>query len=422
MATIGDLVGRLERQAYALEGRLPEDTVQSHRAGWILLAKPTLRAISYLPVGGRREYTNASIDVVLKPLATAPRKALPYDLQPAPRLVEIAQTMGVIADILSDTVRFNHPPGLAGDESLRLEASLLSAVHLVACWSRSSLQDQTLPSTRHSLMASLADVAVLTQPWAMIPPVNRASTLETLRIPDANAAGIEGAVVRWADQATSVLRERYRPSGRAMQAIAGTLAMLSERARQAVQTSIIEAGPRAEIANGLVQGVRSWIAAASWPPTLRLGGNTESLRYATAELREQLETIRRPSLPEMKHALEVAQPVALLHATVLTSLIDRHGLWIHGYIPGSSGEYARKWSRVPSWSDAGRPLAEAAQTGYQHLQTARSALDSNSDGWTRSLRRAAASGWPPSREHTTRVPDQSHDPLRDRPLLLGPDR
>ncbi|MGC3995496.1 MAG: hypothetical protein QM779_15495 [Propionicimonas sp.] len=88
MATIGELSRRLDDQARTLRGRGPDDTVQSHVAGWLLLARPTLRAITALPVGGRKDKINASLEAVLKPLATGPRKELPGDLAPAPHLVE----------------------------------------------------------------------------------------------------------------------------------------------------------------------------------------------------------------------------------------------------------------------------------------------------------------------------------------------
>lgn len=42
----------------------------------------------------------------------------------------------------------------------------------------------------------------------------------------------------------------------------------------------------------------------------------------------------------------VAEPVALLHASVMQDLFRRHELWIHGVIPDSRGEYAQVGPRA----------------------------------------------------------------------------
>ena len=417
MATIGDLTRLLDRQTYSLDGRLAEDTVQSHVAGWMILAKPTLRAINHLPVGGRRENVNASFSAVLKPMITGPRKELPRDLRPAPRLVEIAQTMGAIADILSDTARFHPTSGLAGTDAIRLEATLLASIHVTARWSRSTLHEQALASTRQSLMAHLGDVAVLTEPWAMIPPADRVSALEHLQIPSASATGIEGAVVRWADEAKSVLQERYRPTGWAMQATAGTLALLSHLTREAVLRSMdsprLSSGSAEILAETLAHSVRAWRAAATWPPNLRLGGSTEELRLATHELREECGGVR-PTLSQLRHALGVALPVALLHASVMEGLVAGRELWIHGVIPGSQGDFARKWMRVPDWSIAGNALADAAREGYQ-------AVDKAVDITTRPRTDGTAVplGWPPTNHLGVGRPTQERDRGLGEALIRG---
>jgi len=346
MATVGDLVRKLEILTYNLNGRRPDDTVQSHVVGWMILAKPTLRAIRNLPVGGRRDYINASFRAVFQPMLTGPRKEMPGELRPAGRLVEVAQTMGALADLLSETVRIHPNPGLGGAEAIKLEAAVLVSVHMAAHWSRSTLGDQSLASTRHSLMASLGDVIALTEPWALIPPASRASALESLKLPNAHAPGIEGATVAWADAAKIVLQERYRGTGWAMQAIAGTLALLSHLTRDAVLTSGIRQASRTEIADQLTQGIRAWRTAATWPPNLRLGGRTEGLRPATRALHDVCAAVGQPDLEVMRHALAVAEPVSLLHASVMERLVANHELWIHGVIPGSQGDYAKKWMRV----------------------------------------------------------------------------
>lgn len=422
MATIGELSRRLEEQARALGGRGPDDTVQSHVAGWILLARPTLRAITALPVGGRKEKLNASLEAVLKPLATGPRKELPGDLVPAPHLVEISRTVGAIGDVLADTGINYFSLGLVGSEAVRFEASLLASLHLTARWSRSTLNEQTLAATRHSLMTALDDLAILTEPWAMIPPANRTSAFEHVRLPDRSAPGIEGAVVTWADEAWQILHDRHRATGWSMQATAGTLALLSLLAGDAVVRDGRGTGmPRDAIdrlVETLAQGVREWRAAATWSPNLRLGGNTEDFRRLTRDLRLTIDGGPKPSLDTMRHLLGTIQPVGLLHAAAMERLVAGRELWIHGHIPGTA-EYARKWQRVPSWSVAGQHLAKAAQAGHEALSRALRMLNVPASNDSRPR---LPLGWPPMAQQRPLVPARGG--ALDRPLETrrGPER
>ena len=395
MATIGELSQRLDEQVRTLSGRDDDDTVQSHVAGWIILARPTLRAITALPVGGRKEKLNASLEAVLKPLATGPRKELPGYLAPARHLVEISRTVGAIADVLADSGVNYFSLGLVGSEALRFEASLLASLHVTARWSRSTLSEQTLASTRHSLMTALDDLAILTEPWAMIAPANRASALEHLRLPNPAAPGIEGAVVSWADEAWQILHDRHRATGWSMQATAGTLALLSLLAGDAVVREGPTSGMPHDVIDPLVgtlaQSVEAWRETATWPPNLRLGGSTENFRRLTRDLRETIDTGPKPNLDTMRHLLGIIQPVGLLHATTLERLVAGRELWIHGPIPGTA-EYARKWQRVPTWSIAGQHLAKAAHAGHEALGCAVQML--NTTAQNDSLP-SVPLGWPP---------------------------
>lgn len=417
MATIGDLIDLLDQQARALHGRRDDDTVQSHVAGWLVLARPVRRAIDALPVGGRKENLNASLDAVLKPLASGPRKELPGGLVPAGRLVDIARTTGAIADVLAGTNGSHYSLGLGGDQAVRLEASLLASVHVTARWSRSTLEDQTLASTRYVLMAALNDLALITKPWAMIPPNRRASAFEHLRIPNPSAPGVEGAVVAWSNEGWQILRDRYRVTGWAMQAAAGTLALITHHTREAVQREGAAHGMRpaevAQMAGTLAIATRAWREAATWPTNLRLGGSTEELRRLTTGVREAFDAEPRPSLDAMRHVLGVTHPVALLHASTMDRLVNGRELWIHGVIPDSRGDYARKWQRVPEWSSAGMHLVAAAQAGWVATDQATRALSIKSG-------RVAASlplGWPPACHQAVQVPADQRAPGRD--LSIG---
>ncbi len=376
MATIGDLLNQLEFRAHTLT-RTPEDTVRSHLAGWMPLARTTQHAIALLPLGGRSEVVKVGVRNVLAPLARGLRQPLD-GVQPAPQLADLAQIMGGISDTLADNLRTGGRPEHAGTEALKLEASLLSAVHVAARWSRSTMDDQKLPTTRSSVMAFLSDLAAITEPYALIPPAQRTSLLDELALRAPNAPGLEGAAVAWAHLASETLTERYRVSSWAMQAIAGDLALLSHTARSAV----LAAGSRGELprpsASQLVDSLdasaRAWRAAAAWPPYLRLGGRNFDLREASRDLREAIATGPAATLGSWRRVLGVATPVALGHAAVMQSLVSRYELWIHSSAVDPDYGHARGWGREPRWSQQGKPLLAAALTGSRALDNAVSVL------------------------------------------------
>ncbi|MGC3995497.1 MAG: hypothetical protein QM779_15500 [Propionicimonas sp.] len=311
--------------------------------------------------------------------------------------------MGAIGDVLADTGINYFSLGLVGTEAVRFEASLLASLHLTARWSRSTLNEQTLASTRHSLMTSLNDLVILTEPWAMIPPANRASAFEHVRLPNPAAPGIEGAVVTWADEAWQILHDRHRATGWTMQATAGTLALLTLLAGDAVVREGRATGMPRDAIDGLIdtlaQAVQAWRAAATWPPNLRLGGSTEDFRRLTRDLRETIDAGPKPDLATMRHLLGLIQPVGLLHTTTMTKLVAGRELWIHGHIPGTV-DYARKWQRVPAWITVGEPLARAAQSGHEALNRAVKALNATAH---RADQGRLPLGWPPTRAADVRA-------------------
>ena len=376
MATIADLLNQLEFRVHTLT-RTPEDTVRSHLVGWMALARTAQQAIALLPLGGRSEVVKAGIRNVLAPLAREPRQ--PMDgVQPAPQLADLAQIMGAISDTLADNLRTGGRPEYAGTEALKLEASLLSAVHVAARWSRSTMDDQKLPTTRSSVMAFLNDLAVITEPYALIPPAQRTSILDELALRAPNSPGVEGAAVAWAHCASETLTERFRISSWAMQAIAGDLALLSHTARSAV----LAAASRGElppptasrIADSLDASTRAWRVAATWPPHLRLGGRNFDLRKACRDLRESIATGPAATLGGWRRVLSMATPVALGHAAAMQSLVRRHELWIHSSAIDPDYGYARGWGREPRWSKQGQPLLTASLDGCGALDRAVSLL------------------------------------------------
>lgn len=416
MATVADLIRRLDQQTHDLGGRQPYDTPDAHAAAWTILAKATLRAVSNLPLGGRRGTVDAGIATALNPLIEFRWKPLEPEITPAPALTDIARTIGAVADVLAGTTRFDPRPALVGLEATRLQASLFAGLHVTARWSRSVLEDQNLSLSRQALVRVLKDLAVVTEPHALIPPAERTSLLGDLRLGAANAPGLEGAVTRWANEARPVLEERYRVSGWAMQAIAGNLAQISHLASRAVQAAAADGRIPSEGAVGavasLLESARSWRSAAAWPPTLRLGGKVPGLREAVRDLSDACSEGPALSLGDLRGVLTVAAAIGTLHAQVMERLVTHHELWVDAESLGPAVGQATGWIREPWWSHQGRPLVDAARSAEASLSQALHVLESatstavqtSTRGWPREPMELIAPPSPYERSSATRRP------------------
>ncbi len=279
--------------------------------------------------------------------------------------------------------------------------------------SRAVTASQRFPGTTGTFPAQLSDLIVVTEPFALIPPSQRSSLLEDLRLPNPAAPGLEGAVTRWAAEATLVLQERYRVSGWAMQAIAGNLALLSQTAGRAVN----HAGAAGDIAvaqaesmgGWFVEAARHWRTAAAWPPRVRLAGHTPTLRQLGRDVREACGT--DPSLCDLGAPMTATARLSLLHASVMDELATRRQLWVHTVRTDYRGEHIEAWVREPPGATESWPLVQAARYGHQALDRAVSEL-------TRTVRSEAplSEGWPPDR-----MLDGTH-PRREPTLHLSSQR
>ncbi len=372
MATIGELLDRLESQVHDLRWT-PQDTVGAHEAGWVPLARATGQAITLLPLGGRSDQVKAGIRSVLAPFAHGPRK-LGVGESPAPQLVDLATTVGAISDSLAGILRFGPRPEQVGTPALALEAHLLSAVHVAARWSRSAIEVQSPTPPRPPLTSFLRDLIVVTEPYALIPPEHRASTLEELAFTTPSSPGLEGVIAAWAETAGSILDDRYRVSGWAMQVIAADLALVTQAVRHPFALADVggpvEAAASTSVLEALTLAARSWRQAAAWPPHLRLGGQNADLRMASRDLRDGVTGNPISTLAEAQRLLELAVPVAAAHARRMNALVRRRELWIYAPALVPKVPYERGWIREPPWSAEGRPLAVAAEAGRVALDGA----------------------------------------------------
>lgn len=376
MATVGELLDRLESQVHDLRWT-PQDTVSAHVAGWVPLARATGQAITLLPLGGRSDQVKAGIRNVLAPLARGPRTS-DDEAAPAAQLVELATTVGAISDSLAGILRWGPRPEQVGAPALELEADLLSAIHVVARWSRAAVETQCPASPRPPLVTFLGDLIVVTEPYALIPPHHRASALEDLAFTAPSSPGLEGVVAAWAETAGGILDDHYRVSGWAMQVIAADLALISQAVRRPF--AFADAGgpgkPAAStyVAEALTLAARSWRQAAAWPPHLRLGGQNADLRLASRDLREVVTSVPVSTIAQARRVLGLAVRVGAAQARCMNALVSKHQLWIHAPFLVPKVPYERGWIREPPWSAEGRPLLVAADAGHDAIHRALQSL------------------------------------------------
>lgn len=408
-ATVADLLRLLDRQVHALGAATERDTAIAHVSGWRRLATTTRHAISLLPLGGRTAQVKAGLRTVLDPLVHGPRQPLPPH-PPAPRLIQTSRAMGAIADILAEHLRGGGRDNQIGTEAIKLQASLLSAVHVTARWSYAVTGSQRLPKTAETFPAQLSDLIVVTEPFALIPPSRRVSMLEDLCLPNPTVPGLEGAVTRWAAEATLVLQERHRASGWAMQSIAGNLALLSQtaggaaiRAREAGDITTAQAD---SLTGWLTEAAQRWRTAAAWPPHIRLGGHTPTLRQLGRDMRDACDTV--PSLSDLAAPMVAATRLSLLHASVMDRLAAKHELWVHTVRTDYRGERVEAWTREPPGATDSQTLVTAARFGHQALDRAVSEL-----AQATRIVPPLNEGWPPE-------PAVEHSPMRREPAGLHP--
>ena len=369
MATVADLLELLDFQTRNLSATQAPSPWEAHAAGWMVLARPMLRANPHLGLAGRVDHLNGGLTTVLLALADGPRRPLDAFVA-APQLTEAAIVYGTIADILSHNARFGPGQGLGGSEAVKLEASLLAQAHILARWSATSLPIHA-PVRGDRLGSSLGALARIAEPWALIPPNQRASILDYSRVPTNTAPGLDGAIAAWVEEATQLLGDRYRLGSWAMQSIAGTIALLSQVTAGVVDSHRREGrlseGAARAAGSALAESVRCWSTAARWPPHLRLGGKNREFRRLANDLRDECLAKPVPRLSDLHHALALIEPVAGLHATVMGQLVTHHELWVHGPALGKPGGDIQTWIREPWWSGQGMPLLRASDAGVTAL-------------------------------------------------------
>jgi hypothetical protein len=177
VATIGDLLDALDGHIQTLPAGLTA-TLDDHQLGWIRLARSVQRALPWLGLDQRSDHAYGSLSGIVDKLARPPLRDLDPDARPVAELVRPARLVGAVADILAD--RSPSIGDRGGSEAVKLEASLLADVHVLARWSLAELIDER---TRQAspLRRSLRELALTTEPWSLIPPAQRCSNSNDCR-------------------------------------------------------------------------------------------------------------------------------------------------------------------------------------------------------------------------------------------------
>ena len=247
-------------------------------------------------------------------------------------ITALGYTLGALADTLNSNPDAVTIAGRADRAQLR--SSILSSLHHAAIASLAAASgDVTTPAC--ALLRDLADSthAASYVPWRPLhPPLSLLALGPT-------GASLDQAVTRWAESATDVLDSRTRVTSFAFQRTAASIAHLCHTAATVFSATGGETPARWEVPTALTSAFQAWQIAAAWPPEIRLGGRTTTLRLRSQELDQALDhdsrTANRLSQEgAMRSALLRAEEVAASHEAALNRLVTNRGLWVIAHALG----------------------------------------------------------------------------------------
>lgn len=293
-------------------------------------------------------------------------------------ITALGYTLGALADTLNSNPDAVALAGRADRAQLRY--SILSSLHHAAMASLAAAAgDVTTPAC--ALLRDLADTTHVASyaPWRPLhPPLSLLALGPTV-------AGLDQAVFRWAESATDVLDSRTRVTSFAFQRTAASIARLCHTAATVFSATAGESPANWEAASALTCAFQSWQIAAAWPPEIRLGGRTTTLRLRSQELDQALDhdarTANRPSQKEaMRSALLQAEEVAASHEAALNRLVTNRGLWViahalgPAYLTRHPGVHRTDWVPDPG-TVYGTTMIDAVQRAVQALRVATDAIE-----------------------------------------------
>lgn len=324
MTALVDLLARLHEQGWeVITGHRTDGDLDAYRRAWPILSRHSGRAVA--AAGGDYAAVARLVDGATEGLVAGGLDR---------RLMGMSLTVGAIADLLvirRDEVRMVGPEARS-----RVQASVLAAVYAAA----RATAEVARTSDHPEVTDAMRQIAGLTEVAAMAPPRQLRSTLDFVAVPQTDAHTLDGALRAWKHQASVTLDSPWLVTEHALRSTAGDVHFLLQAAGQALDRAV-DAGVVAarNVGDARVQlglGATAWQAATRWPPHLRLGGRSVSLRRAADYLRQALDpamvaqTDPAAHLTALGGALATAQGVAAHHERAIARLVRRGGLWVHG--------------------------------------------------------------------------------------------
>ena len=278
--TVADLIRRLRCQSdsYAQSCHGPDPVWHELTRAWAPVADAALRCFTHLR-------TPAS-EVQLKSLLhDRARRAgglpLPPPLSRHRQLSEVAETLGVLADLLGTAPRPDLP---VVDRAGQTVADDIKSV--LARLATLSLRTRAPDAPGTARLAR--DLARIAQ-FATYDAVARGdSYLHHWKPPRVGEPTVDGVASAWRLSATRALRSDTAVTSLAIQTVAIDIALICTAAAR------IESALNPTAAHPSSAAAQLWVQAADWPQSLRLGGRSSELRMTSRQLRSSLTGILKP--------------------------------------------------------------------------------------------------------------------------------
>ncbi|MFT3832485.1 MAG: hypothetical protein QM711_04070 [Micropruina sp.] len=278
--TVADLLHRLQRQSdsYAQSCHGPDPAWHELARAWAPVADAALRCFGHLR-------TPAS-EVELKPLSHDRARRggglpLPPPLSRHRQLSEVAETLGVLADLLGTAPRPDLP---VVDRAGQAVADDIKSV--LARLANLSLRTRAPDAPGTARLAR--DLARIAQ-FATHDAVARGdSYLHHWKPPCVGEPTVDGVASAWRLSATRTISSDTAVTSLAIQTVAIDIALISTAAARIESALNPTAAPPSRVAAQL------WVQAADWPQSLRLGGRSSELRMISRQLRSTLASILQP--------------------------------------------------------------------------------------------------------------------------------
>ena len=353
------------------------------RVAWCTLARATARLLALLP-GTEPTLAERRLSPILNTLSRT-RQIKPA-LGVYAHLERVGTTIGVVADVLSAPVANIRATEHAARSHIL--GHVLPALSACADW------------TMHTLPSPTADASGFAGQLKRIATYSRSQlaaddgevAMSHWRWPAGDRQDLSAAFSRWELAALRDLSGRHTLTQLALQLAAADIALICVSNAATLQAATDN--DRRAPAQALRAASDDWRHAAIWPQHLKLGGRSQALRQASADLRASLHpqpqpdrlsgqgagTIAVHALATLLWGLQAAQHVGVAHQQALEQLTHGEGrVWIagdqvpHGTRPAAVALATSRlvWLPDEQTLHSARPLLDASTRALRSLQKAR---------------------------------------------------